>query len=252
MLSAKSEQFLIELRMYLVQRGKSDEDINEVVDELESHLIESEKHGKSVESIVGKDPKQYMKSIGASLPIAAKELMVLIPATVLVIVAYLAYVPALSGDFNLSQTVLWGIIPVVLSLVIYSFLIFKVFPKFHDQPVKLGVIAVTISTLVISFWVAFYLWMVPENTAAYFTATAEQNYMIVAVCLVAFIAYALYTKSWITIIVAALMSAGPLAEKWIPKNVNEDPFYIAVAIGIFVLIGIAVIWLLMRKRHKTA
>ncbi|MDE0583898.1 DUF1129 family protein [Planococcus sp. A6] len=252
MLSAKSEQFLIELRMYLVQRGKSDEDINEVVDELESHLIESEKHGKSVESIVGKDPKQYMKSIGASLPIAVKELIVLIPATVLVILAYLAYVPALSGDFNLSQTVLWGIIPIILSLAIYSSLIFKVLPKFHDQPVKLGMIAVAVSTLVIGFWVAFYLWMVPESTSAYFTATAEQNYVILAVCLVAFIAYALYTKSWITIIVAALMSVGPLAEKWIPKDVNEDPVYIAMTIGIFTLIGIAFIWLLMRKRHKTA
>ncbi|RAZ67668.1 DUF1129 family protein [Planococcus maitriensis] len=252
MLSAKSEQFLIELRMYLMQRGKSDEDINEVVDELESHLIESEKRGKNVESIVGKDPKQYMKSIGEPLPIAAKELMVLIPSTILVILAYLAYVPALSGDFRLSQTVLWGVIPVVLSLLIYSSLIFKVFPKFHDKPVKLGLIAVAVSTLVLGFWVAFYLWMVPETTSAYFTATAEQNYMILAVCLVVFIAYALYTKSWITIIVAALMSAGPLAEKWIPQDVNEDPVYIAMAIGIFVLIGISVIWLLMRKRRKTA
>lgn len=252
MLSAKSEQFLIELRMYLMQRGKSDEDINEVVEELESHLIESEKHGKSVESIVGKNPKQYMKSIGEPLPVAAKELMVLIPATVLVILAYLAYVPALSGDFKLSQTVLWGIIPVVLSLAIYSSLIFKVFPKFHDQPVKLGVIAVAVSTLVIGFWVAFYLWMVPEAPSAYFTATAEQNYVILAVCLVAFIAYALYTKSWITIIVAALMSAGPLAERWIPKDVNEDPVYIAMTIGIFVLIGIAFIWFLMRKRQRAA
>ncbi len=252
MLSAKSEQFLIELRMYLVQRGKSDEDINEVIDELESHLIESEKNGKSVESIVGKDPKQYMKSIGATLPVAVKELAVLIPATVLVILAYLAYVPALSGDFKLSQTVLWGIIPVVLSLAIYSSLIFKVFPKYHDKPVKLGVIAVAVSTLVIGFWVAFYLWMVPETASAYFTATAEQNYMILAICVVIFIAYALYTKSWITIIVAALMSAGPLAENWIPQDVNEDPAYIALAIGVFVLIGIAIVWFLMRKKHKAA
>lgn len=252
MLSAKSEQFLVELRMYLMQRGKSDEDINEVVNELESHLIESEKNGKSVESIVGKDPKQYMKSIGESLPIASKELMILIPATVLVVLAYLAYLPALSGDFKLSGMVLWGIIPVVLSLMVYSSLIFKVFPKFHDKPVKLGVIAAAVSTLVIGFWVVFYLWMVPQTESTYFSATAEQNYLILAVCLAVFIAYALYTKSWITIVVAALMSAGPLAEKWIPKDVNENPVYIAMAVGIFLLAGIAVIWLLMRKRHKMA
>jgi len=252
MLSAKSEQFLVELRMYLMQRGKSDEDINEVVNELESHLIESEKNGKSVESIVGKDPKQYMKSIGESLPIASKELVVLIPATVLVILAYLAYLPALSGDFKLSGMVLWGIIPVVLSLMVYSSLIFKVFPKFHDKPVKLGVIAAAVSTLVIGFWVVFYLWMVPQTESAYFTATAEQNYLILAVCLAAFIAYALYTKSWITIVVAALMSAGPLGEKWIPKDVNENPVYIAMAIVIFVLIGIGFIWLLLRKKQKPA
>ncbi|ANU15879.1 NADH dehydrogenase [Planococcus maritimus] len=252
MLSAKSEQFLIELRMYLMQRGKSDEDIQGIVDELESHLIESEKNGKSVESIVGKDPKQYMKSIGASLPVATKELMILIPATLLVILAYLAYVPALSEDFKLSQTVLWGIIPVVISLIVYSSLIFKMLPKLHAKPVKQGIIAVAVSTGVIGFWVAFYLWMVPETASAYFTATAEQNYVILAICVVIFIAYALYTKSWITIVVAALMSAGPLAENWIPQEVNEDPAYIVLAIGVFVLIGIAIVWFLMSKRHKTA
>ncbi|WP_249929422.1 hypothetical protein [Planococcus maritimus] len=76
--------------------------------------------------------------------------------------------------------------------------------------------------------------------------------MILAICVVIFIAYALYTKSWITIIVAALMSAGPLAENWIPQDVNEDPAYIALAIGVFVLIGIAIVWFLMRKKHKAA
>lgn len=57
MLSMKSEQFLVELRMYLLQRGKKDEDINGIVEELEVHLIEAENKGKSVDTIIGKKPK---------------------------------------------------------------------------------------------------------------------------------------------------------------------------------------------------
>ncbi|WP_361920389.1 hypothetical protein [Streptomyces sp. NPDC046876] len=72
-------------------------------------LDESEKNGKSVESIVGSDPKQYIKSIGKTLPTDKKELFVLIPSTILVILAYLCYVPAIEGNFRVSQNILlWG------------------------------------------------------------------------------------------------------------------------------------------------
>ncbi|MGM0898337.1 MAG: DUF1129 family protein [Bacillota bacterium] len=248
MLSAKSEQFLIELRMYLMQRGKSDEDINGIVDELESHLIESEQNGRSVESIVGKDPEQYMKSINESLPVATRELLVLIPATILVILAYLAVVPALSGTFSLSHNVLlWGAVPVLVTLAIYALVLTKGLPKLHESPVKMALLILGVNLLTIGLWVLLYVWLGKQADTSYFVATAAQNYLIAAICIVIFIVYALYTKSWITIIVAAIISIGPIAGRWIPQDVNENPVYIVVAAVLSFAVVAFLLWRLFRQ-----
>lgn len=253
MLSKKSEQFLLELRMYLMQRGKKDDDINGIVDELESHLIESEQNGKSVESIVGKDPKQYMKSINESLPVATKELLVLIPATILVILAYLAYVPALSGTFSLSHNVLlWGTVPVLITLAVYALVLTKGLPKLHASPWKMGLLVLGVNILTIGLWVLLYLWLGKQTDTSYFVASNAQNYLIVALCLLVFVLYTIYTKTWITIIVAGIISIGPLLGRWIPQDVNENPLYITIAGVVCVVVVGGLLWLLFRKTGEQA
>ena len=252
MLSAKSEQFLIELRMYLIQHGKSDADINDIVGELESHLLESEQNGKDVESIVGKDPKQYMKTIGEALPTDKQELLILIPATILVILAYLCYIPAIAGNFQISQNILlWGSFPVLFSLIMFSFVLFKGFPKFHASPVKLGILISLVNVLVVGVWVGSYFWINQRTDSNYFIATSEQSYGIAAVCILIFISYAIYTKSWITIIVAAVMTISPVGEKLIPKEVNEDPFYITwTVVGILLITALLIVYFVKKKKEK--
>lgn len=253
MLSAKSEQFLLELRMHLIQHGKNDEDVNSIVEELESHLVESEKNGKSVESIVGNDPKQYIKSIGKTLPTDKKELFVLIPSTILVILAYLCYVPAIEGNFRISQNILlWGSIIVLLTLAVYAFVLFKGFPKLHNYPVKFGLLMVGVSVLVVGTWVGLYFWVNQKVDSNYFVATAEQSYIIAAVCILVFTLYALYTKSWITIIVAGVMSVGPIVERLIPQNINEDPFYISLTlIGMLIIAVLLILYFIRKSKKKT-
>ena len=67
MVSKQAEQFLVELRMYLISKGKNDQEINEITEELEVHLMEAEAAGKDVSHIIGDSPKNYMKSIGESM-----------------------------------------------------------------------------------------------------------------------------------------------------------------------------------------
>lgn len=253
MLSTKSEQFLLELRLYLIQRGKSDDDINDIVEELESHLVESEKNGETVESVVGNDPKQYMKSIGKTLPTDKKELLILIPSSILVILSYLCYVPAIEGSFRISQNILlWGSIIVLLTLTVYAFVLFKGLPKLHNSPVKFGLLMVGVSVLVIGTWVGLYFWMNQKVDSNYFVSTAEQSYMIAAFCILVFILYALYTKSWITIIVAGVMSIGPILERLIPREINEDPFYIGLTlVGVLVIAFLLIIYFVRKSRKKS-
>lgn len=56
MISKESEQLLIELRLYLISKGKNDKEINEITEELEVHLAETESEGKDVTKIIGESP----------------------------------------------------------------------------------------------------------------------------------------------------------------------------------------------------
>jgi len=252
MLSNKAEQFLIELRLYLIQNGKSDNDIQAIVEELEDHLIEAEKEGKSIESIIGENPKQYMKSIGQELPIDKSGLLVLIPASILVILAYMSFIPALEGTFRLSlNLVLWGSLLVIISLLLYAFALFKGVPKFFHSTKLLYIFIYSTSIIVSGGWVAFLFWMNSQPETPLFVATKSQNVIIALVCVLIFSLYAIYTKSWITIIVAFIISIGPVLGRVLPKEINEDPFYITLTIIVIVLISLLFGLYFYRKYRKS-
>ncbi|MEH6849885.1 hypothetical protein SAMN04488168_1299 [Bacillus sp. 491mf] len=239
MLSTKSEQFLIELRMYLLQRGKKDEDINEIVDELEIHLIEAEKRGKSVDHIIGKSRKQHMKNIGKELPVDKEGLMKLIPAAILVIIAYMAFPPALKGEFKISQNILlFGSLPLFLTLAVFAITLLKGIPKVYPSTKKSLFLMLLANCIAIGGWLVFYFWMDGKMDTYYFVATRAQNYIIAGVCMLIFVLFALYAKSWLTIFVAFTICIGPTLEHIIPSEINKDPRYITATIIGSVIIGI--------------
>ncbi|HEY4601695.1 MAG TPA: hypothetical protein VIG73_10550 [Cerasibacillus sp.] len=68
-LSKKSNKFLEDLRAYLFAKGKKFEEIKEITNELEMHLLEAEKNGKPIEKIVGNSPAEYMEMISKEMDI---------------------------------------------------------------------------------------------------------------------------------------------------------------------------------------
>ena len=79
MLSKQADQFMIELRMYLMSKGKNDKEIIEVIDELNDHLLQAEAEGKSIKDITGESPRAYMKSIGQEMGFDARQFLSLAP-----------------------------------------------------------------------------------------------------------------------------------------------------------------------------
>jgi len=67
-LSEKSRKFLEDLRVYLFSSGKKESEIDDIVEELEVHLIEAEEKGKPVEKIIGRSPKEYMEQLSDEIP----------------------------------------------------------------------------------------------------------------------------------------------------------------------------------------
>ncbi len=72
-LSTESKRFLEDLKVYLLASGKNELATNEIVNELEDHLIEAEADGKSVRAITGDSPADYIQSISKEMAFDPKE-----------------------------------------------------------------------------------------------------------------------------------------------------------------------------------
>ncbi|GGN64880.1 DUF1129 family protein [Oceanobacillus indicireducens] len=246
MLSKEAEQFIIELRMYLLSKGKNEKEMDEIIVELEDHLVQAEAEGKSVKDITGDSPREYMKSIGEELGFDARQFIILAPMSVLLILAFLMFTPALWGDFKLSKIGLWGMgIATVLSFALYGFLFVKVLPRFFHSK---GFYIITGLTYLIVFGIFIIVEFLDKNP--FFIATPMQNNLIVIGCIIVFIIWAFYAKTWITILVPFFMSWGPIADRLIPAHMNENPFFITLAITLFVIITAAVMYFIYRSSKK--
>ncbi|WP_294741648.1 hypothetical protein [uncultured Exiguobacterium sp.] len=72
-LSTESTRFLEDLKVYLLVSGKNEQATNEIVHELEDHLIEAEADGKSVRAITGDSPAAYIQSISHEMAFDSKQ-----------------------------------------------------------------------------------------------------------------------------------------------------------------------------------
>src|SRR5699024_8783750 len=72
-LSKEAEQFIQNLRTYLIISGKDEQEVEEIVEELGDHLQEAEKDSKSISSIIGQSPAHYMESISKEMQTNVKD-----------------------------------------------------------------------------------------------------------------------------------------------------------------------------------
>ncbi|WP_462408613.1 hypothetical protein [Neobacillus sp. Marseille-QA0830] len=247
MLSKQSEQFLIELRLYLMSRGKNDQEINEITEELEDHLLEAEAAGKDISHIIGMSPKDYMRSIGDSMPTDFRQTIAIIPMVILLLAAYFSLGPAIEGNFALSAAVLWvAVAGGVMGILAYGILLVKWIPKFYRS--KWGyVISFFTSLLVTGLGVVLLLWLREQTEKPVFVASTLQNNVIVAICILIFVASALYSKSWISIVIPIFLAVGPLANRLLPKEINENPVYIVWAVVLVLIVAAFAVYYLFKK-----
>ncbi|NHA35379.1 hypothetical protein C1O33_01210 [Staphylococcus schleiferi] len=68
MLSKQSEDFLVKLRVELLFRGKKEEEIEEIEEELRDHLATAEQQGEDVQAIIDMPIKAYADKFSKHLP----------------------------------------------------------------------------------------------------------------------------------------------------------------------------------------
>jgi hypothetical protein len=89
-----------------------------------------------------------------------------------------------------------------------------------------------------------------QGIESLFIATPIQNNLIVVICIVIFIASAIYTKTWFTIYIPLFISIGPLANRFIPEKINKNPTFIFYTILVLLGITALVIYIFIKKRKR--
>ncbi len=133
MLSEKSEKFLRELRIELLYRGKKDEEVYEIEDELRDHLIHAEENGDSVDNITGGSPKAYIKSISNEMSFDRTVIKSLIGG-LFVAIGFFIISPLIEGHFTLTiGNILTSVVSMLVSLLLFLIAIKWMVVKLGNQ-----------------------------------------------------------------------------------------------------------------------
>ncbi|MFP7253686.1 hypothetical protein SFC02_05235 [Terribacillus goriensis] len=203
-LSKESQTFLDNLRIYLFASSKREEEVSELLEELEDHLYEAEQNGKSVEHIIGKSPKAYMKEIEAEVGVDGRFWLVIVPLIMLNAFAYLIMNKAIADDRSYSLLALTGnpivfVVTVLLLFSLYRFIAANELSKKITTTLYL-LMGIAPTAMFIGILVADLLIETPVIIISPFMNTV----VIIAACFI-FIAAALYWKAWISVIVPAVL-----------------------------------------------
>lgn len=124
-LSKRSQTFIEDLRVYLFSSGKKEEEIEEIVTELEDHLIEAEKRGKSTEEIIGNSPKTYMQQLSNEMKVDYKTWMKYFVIIIAGVFSISIIGDILNGPISYSLLEIGGSLVISLLFIMLTFWVFK-------------------------------------------------------------------------------------------------------------------------------
>ncbi|WP_040226087.1 hypothetical protein [Bhargavaea cecembensis] len=238
-LTSKSEEFIANVRMYLMTSGKNEREIDEVAEELRDHLFELEQRGESVDRITGGSPKEYMAALEQEMADDRAGWFKYLPAFILSFAAFSAMGPAIRGDFELDLVQLIGFpVAAAISVFLYWLLLRRMAGGTWSSR-KLFILAGSLSAGTILLFVAVLL-VGSLVMDPFYIASETGNRMVILLSAIAFAASAAMLRSWILIFIPAAL----FLSQWLIQSlpVSEETEMIASAIvpflAVFVVIGL--------------
>ncbi|MCT1905014.1 hypothetical protein [Oceanobacillus sojae] len=250
MLSKEAENFLLNLRLELISRGKNEKDIQEMEEELRDHLTEAEANGQRIESITGGSVKDYIRSISQELPREKG----LIKNGILFIIYMLGVftIPRLiSGDFELNTSVIFYNLGILAIGILGTLLIVKNVARRYGDSKKAYII-------IGSFSMFFFLAMVGgqfiiRNYSGIILAESNPsvNLIIGAILLSVFIVGALIMKKWFFAALILLISLPEIIAKIVTNGSGpQNESYLIISGIVLIIVNITVIGFLIYSSKK--
>ncbi|AZV52023.1 hypothetical protein DKE43_02485 [Bacillus pumilus] len=125
MVSKETRHILLELKLYLISKGKNVDEIDELMDELTTHAVEAEKDGKTGEAVFGGDPRSYADELAKELSGHHKDWVPFISAFLIGSLFYMILSDAISQSLSYSWYALIGYPLVLVANVIMIIVMFR-------------------------------------------------------------------------------------------------------------------------------
>ncbi|KIZ55466.1 HAAS domain-containing protein [Bacillus safensis] len=125
MVSKETRHILLELQLYLISKGKNQDEIDELMDELTAHAVEAEKDGKTGEDVFGGDPRSYADELAKELSGNHKDWVPFVSAFLIGSLFYMILADAISQNLSYSWFALIGYPLVLVVNVIMIIVMFR-------------------------------------------------------------------------------------------------------------------------------
>ncbi|MBL3644788.1 hypothetical protein JMN23_20735 [Bacillus sp. RHFB] len=237
-LSKESQLFLENLRLYLFSSGKKTDEIEGIIEELEVHLIEAERNDKSVEHIIGRSPKEYMKLLSDEMPVDFRGWLKYILMILFGALSYLIIDKVLNGGIEFSFLEIIGyLLAGVLSILVYM-ISFRYMASHKLSMVKQGVLLFALGMISIALFAGVIIFSGMHGTT-FIQLENTGNVVAVILAISILILISIWSKTWVSIIIPILLFAPRLLldQTAFQDNINLILSSIITMLGILLYCG---------------
>lgn len=245
-LSHQSRMFLEDLRLYLVSTGKNEEEIEDIVSELNDHLVQAEKEEKDVNDLIGQSPKEYMKQLSSEMRI---DLRALYKNCLLISIGALAIIifgDVMRDGIDYSMIELIGYPIILLVFIGLTSVTFRHLATSRKNKVVEWTLLGTLGSVPMALFIPIiYLDHIYKSPSVTFNVAWNSIAAVVAVFI--FIGLAVWSKTWITIIIPVLLFLPDLIVR--STSLQESTKIIFSSTLLFIGIGmyLLIVW---RRENK--
>ncbi|MHD0396768.1 hypothetical protein ACY2DA_02655 [Staphylococcus simulans] len=212
MLNQTEETFLLKLRMTLLERGKDEDTINEIEEELRDHFHEAHAQGHSTTTITNQSVTSYIDHISEEVPQDKKWLKFIIKTIALILL--LTLLPKFFyGQFDLTL----GLILHLAVVLLVGFLVWKVIKTIvikwgydilssENTPMKLYVTCFILGILVMGLFVASLYFTSHHPIYTFMTLSSRTSLIVGCVLTGLFLLMTALKKAWMLVMVTLVIT----------------------------------------------
>ncbi|MBD3520207.1 hypothetical protein HIL22_09105 [Staphylococcus aureus] len=241
MLTKQSQDFLEKLRIELLFRGKTEAEVEELLEELEDHLTMAEKNNEDTSSIINTPIKSMADQLSPeiSLTTGLYKYITLYFSFILAVIIIPRFLDL--GTFDVTIAFLLYIASIVILGVVIGMLILRnTLVRFGDQKITY-VINVTYG-IIVFLWMIFGGLIIKKYPIySFFELSDKQSFIVGLVLLIALIVICILIKQKIYALIVLVISLPSLIARIAAIFSKEPDTFNLVSVSILIILNIAFI-----------